>query len=244
MNTTSTRIKQIYCGKVEMINDGKRETYPSAYRKKQIDLHKTLLLTKTGFIDDTQADRENHGGEDKAVCVYSQKDYDFFKTKHHLELPTCAFGENLTILDMDDSDVCIGDRFQCGEVVFEVSQPRQPCWKISSILGIKRLTALVVKEHKTGFYLRVIQAGSISSDDTLELISRDYPKFTIEFVNQCAFNAKENQKNIKEILACDKLAKDYHESLSKRYKLKLIFYYTAQREETLFDEHSRFIPPS
>lgn len=220
MTAVGTKIKQIYCGKVEMIDDGKRETYPSAYSKEKVAPHKMLFITKTGFTDDQQADRENHGGEDKAVCVYSQKYYDFFKQMHDLGLPECAFGENLTILDLDDSEVCIGDRFQCGEVIFEVSQPRQPCWKISSIIGVKRLTALVVKEHKTGFYLRVIQEGRISADDTLELISREYPKFTIEFVNQCAFNAKENQENIKEILACDKLAKAYHESLSKRYKFK------------------------
>lgn len=220
MTAVGTKIKQIYCGKVEMIDDGKRETYPSAYSKEKVDPYKTLVITKTGFTDDQQADRENHGGEDKAVCVYTQKYYDFFKQIYDLELPECAFGENLTVLDLDDSEVCIGDRFQCGEVIFEVSQPRQPCWKISSIIGVKRLTALVVKEHKTGFYLRVIQEGCISADDTLELISREYPKFTIEFVNQCAFNAKENQENIKEILACDKLAKDYHESLSKRYQFK------------------------
>ena len=100
MSAVGTKIKQIYCGKVEMINDGKRETYPSAYRKEKVDPHKMLLLTKTGFIDDGQADRENHGGEDKAVCVYSQKYYDCFKQIHDLDLPECAFGENLTILDL------------------------------------------------------------------------------------------------------------------------------------------------
>ena len=219
-----------------MIDDGKRETYPSAYQKEQMDPQKILYLTTTGFKDDEQADRTNHGGEDKAVCVYSQKYYDFFKQIHDLDLLECTFGENMTILDLDDSDVCIGDRFQCGEVVFEVSQPRQPCWKISSIVGIKRLTALIVKEHKTGFYLRVTQEGCISLEDSLELISRPYPKFTIEFVNQCAFNAKENQKNIKDILACDKLAKDYHESLSKRYKLKEQWIQAWQKDEYVSKE--------
>ena len=220
MHSIRTDIKHIYCGKVEKINDGKRKTYPSAYRKKQIDPHQSLFVKETGFTEDMQGDKENHGGVDKAVCVYSQKQYDFFRNIHHLDLPECTFGENITIMDLDDSDVCIGDRFQCGEVVFEVSQPRQPCWKISSITGIKKLTSLIVKEHKTGFYLRVIQEGFMSTDDTFELLSRNYPKFTIEFVNQCAFNAKDNQENIKEILECDKLANAYYESLSKRYKYK------------------------
>lgn len=220
MNVIKTNIKHIYCGTVEEINDGKRKRYPSAYRKKKKYPHKSLFVNNLGFIDDMQGDKVNHGGVDKAVCVYSQKYYDFFKTIHSLELPECAFGENITILDLDDSDVCIGDRFQCGEVIFEVSQPRQPCWKISSVTGIKNLTSLVVKEYKTGFYVRVIQEGFIATDDTLELISRNYPEFTIEFVNQCSFNAKDNQENIKKILTCEKLAKAYYESLLKRYKYK------------------------
>lgn len=220
MNAIRTDIKQIYCGNVEDINDGKRKLYRSAYRKKKMDPHKSLFVNHVGFIDDMQGDRVNHGGADKAVCVYSQKYYDYFKKIHNLELTECAFGENITILDLDDSDVCIGDQFKCGEVIFEVSQPRQPCWKISSVTGIKNLASLVVKEYKTGFYLRVIQEGFISTDAPLELIVRNYPEFTIEFVNQCAFNAKDNQENIKEILACEKLAKAYYESLLRRYKFK------------------------
>lgn len=220
MDTVVTRIKSIYSGKIDEINDDKRKPYLSAYRKQKVDPAKSQFINSLGFEGDMQGDKSHHGGIDKAVCVYSQKYYDFFKMEHNIELPECAFGENLTILDLDDSDFCIGDRFKCGDVIFEVSQPRQPCWKISSILGIKNLTSLVVKEFKTGFYFRVIQEGYVSSNDSLELISRNYPKLTIEFVNQCAFNAKDNQENIKEVLECDKLAKAYYESLSKRYKLK------------------------
>lgn len=233
MTPIKTAIKHIYCGNVENINDGKRKLYPSAYRKNLVESNKNLFVNHIGFVDDMQGDRKNHGGADKAVCVYSQKYYDFFKHIHNLTLPPCAFGENITILDLDDSDVCIGDRFKCGEVIFEVSQPRQPCWKISSIIGIKNLTSLVVKEHKTGFYLRVIQEGYLSANDTLELISRSYPKLTIEFVNQCAFNAKENQANIKEILACEKLAKAYSESLLKRYQSKEYGIQNWQEDEYL-----------
>lgn len=220
MEPLRTKIKNIYCGSEEEISDGKRKPYRSSYRKKLQDVHQKQFVNGLGFINDTQSDKENHGGVDKAVCVYSQKNYDFFKQNYHLELPECAFGENLTILDLDDRDFCIGDRFRCGEVVFEVSQPRQPCWKISSIIGIKNLTSLVVKEYKTGFYFRVIKEGELSSMDTLELISRDYPNMTIEFINRCAYHAKDNQENLKEILDCDRLAEDYYESLKKRYKEK------------------------
>jgi len=87
-------------------------------------------------------------------------------------------------------------------------------------MGIKKLTAMLVKEHRSGFYFRVLQSGSIKPSDQLELISRDYPKFTIEFVNQVSFKAKNNQSNIKELLGCEKLSKAYKISLEQRYKEK------------------------
>lgn len=215
-----TKIKHIFCGKEENIEDGKRKTYKSSYKKTLVKNNTLLKINDLGFIIDNQSDRSHHGGRDKAICVYSQKYYSFFKEKHNLDLPLCAFGENLTIEDLDDSEICLGDRFSCGEIILEVSQPRQPCWKISSIIGIKSLTAMIVKESKTGFYFRVIKGGDFQKNNDLELISRDYPDITIEHINQCAFNAKENQENIKRILECDKLASAYRESLLKRYKHK------------------------
>ena len=215
-----SKIKYIFCGKEQEIEEGKRKAYKTSYKKKLVNTNELLTIDSLGFRIDNQSDRAHHGGIDKAVCVYSQKYYPFFKEKYGLDLPNCAFGENLAIEDLDDSEVCLGDTFKCGEVIFEVSQPRQPCWKISSVIGIKNLTSLIVKESKTGFYLRVLKNGKLKSNDSLELISRDYPTLTIEHINQCAYNAKDNQENIKQILKCNKLAEAYFISLSKRYKEK------------------------
>ncbi len=210
-------IKEIYCGKEESINDGKRKPYLSSYRKRALH-HSSYLITKEGFELDTQSDKESHGGVDKAVCLYSLDDYAYLEDKYKIKLPPCAFGENLSVIGVNDSQVSLGDQFACGEVIFEVSQPRQPCWKISSILGIKKLTAHLVHENKTGFYLRVLKSGRIKPTDRLERIVQKYPKFTIEYINQIAFNAKEHQEELKELLACSILAKDYAKGLAKRYK--------------------------
>jgi MOSC domain-containing protein YiiM len=215
-----SKITHMFCGQETQIDDGKRTPYKTAYKKMLMKEDQTLIVNELGFTNDTQSAKSHHGGVDKAVCVYSHKYYSFFKDTYDLNLPLCAFGENFMLNDFDDSQVCLGDIFQCGEALFEVSQPRQPCWKISSVLGIKNLTALVVKEHKTGFYFRVLQGGKIKTSDVLELVKREYPTLTIEHINQCAYNAKENQENIKHILQCDKLATAYRTSLSKRYKNK------------------------
>ena len=212
-------VKDIFCGKEQKIDTTKRKEFNSSYQKESLG-NDSYSITNTGFILDEQSDKENHGGPDKAICAYNFEYYKYLEDTYDISLPLCAFGENLSLKGVSDSDICIGDRFQYGEVTLEVSQPRQPCWKISTILGIKNLTSIVVKEHKTGFYFRVIQDGVITPNDTLKLLSRNYPKLSIEYINKIAFNAKDNQENIKEALECPKLSESYRLSLSKRYKDK------------------------
>ncbi len=207
------KILDIFSGKEETIISTKKK-FKSSYRKKQIK--GAVNVTKLGFEHDNQSDKESHGGEHQAVCVYPQTSYDFFQTQYNLDLPTCAFGENITILDVSDNNICIGDQFSCGEVIFEVSQPRGPCWKISEVLGIKKLTSLVVGEIKTGFYFRVIKEGQINKSSTLKLIKRRYEKLTIEFVANCYLKPKENQDNIKEIILSPELGERFRKGFEKK----------------------------
>lgn len=211
------KIKEIYAGRESELKK-KNKTYKTSYKKQPII--GSQLVNKEGLIEDNQSDKEVHGGEQRALCIFTQGSYDFFKEKHHIELPTCALGENITLLDCDDKDICLADQFSCGEAIFEVSQPRQPCWIISSILGIKNLTALIVKEGRSGFYLRVIKEGKISKDNEFKLINRKYETLNIEHINKCYYNAKQNQENIKEILEVAELSPFYKEDLQKRYKNK------------------------
>lgn len=216
----SSKIKNIYYGKEQILTNNKNQPYKTSYKKDPIKPDEIVAVNELGVIGDDQSEKEHHGGIDKAICIYSQKYYLFFKDKFKLNLPDCAFGENITLLDIDDSQICLGDKFKLGEVILEVSQPRQPCYKISAVLGVKNLTALLVKEAKTGFYCRVIKSGNIKLTDKFELISRNYPKFNIEYINKCSYNAKENRENIEEILNCDKISASYKTSLQKRVKNK------------------------
>ncbi len=211
------RIENIFAGKKQNIKDKRGKQYISSYKKERID--NDILVRYLGLEHDTQTDSAHHGGVHKAVCVYAKKNYEFFKNKHDLDLPLCAFGENITLLDIDDSEVCLGDHYQCGTAVLEVSQPREPCWKISSILGIKKMTSLVVKELKTGFYLRVLEEGSLNKHNHFELISRVHPQINIEFINQVYFNS--NQEEIRQVLKCKELGPAYRMSLEKRLKSKV-----------------------
>jgi len=206
-------IIEIYQGQEETIKTLKKE-FKSSYRKKQIQ--GSVYVTKLGFEKDNQSDKDNHGGPDQAVCVYPQSSYDFFKDFHNFELDPCSFGENITIDDVSDKDICIADQYACGEVIFEVSQPRGPCWKISEVLGLKKLTSLVVNDVKTGFYLRVLKEGKIDKNLTLKLIKRKYEKLTIEYVANCYLHSKKNQDNIKEIILCPELGERFRKGFEKK----------------------------
>jgi MOSC domain-containing protein YiiM len=210
-------IKQIYCGQSHLFTTQKGKEFNSSYQKQALNKEQ-YEINVNGFLLDTQSDKENHGGSDKAICVYSLEDYAFLEEKYDIQLPNCAFGENLSIINLNDKDICLGDQFQYGETILEVSQPRQPCWKISSVTGIKKLTALIVKEYRSGFYLRVLKGGRVTPDDKLILLSRTYPDYTIAFINKISFNAKNHQEEIKEVLKCEKLAEAYRDALQKRYK--------------------------
>ncbi len=192
----------------------KSKTFVSSYQKTL--LSQNIYVNKLGLENDTQCDKDSHGGLDKAVCVYPHTFYNYFLNEHKIELPPCAFGENLSILDIQDKDICLGDRYQNGNLIFEVSQPRQPCWKVSTILGIKKLTALMVTQAKTGFYLRVIQEGILDKSKGLTLISRVHEDISIEFINKASYSAKNSQKAIKKILACKELSMAYKDDLEKR----------------------------
>jgi len=210
-------VYKIYIGQEETIKTPKKE-FKSAYKKKAIIQDE--YLSDMGFVNDVQSDKKHHGGVNRALCVYPYATYEYFKKEHDLALDDCSFGENITILTYDDSDICLGDQYSFEDALVEVTQPRQPCSHISNITGIKNLTALSVKNLKTGFYMRVLKEGTIKKDSTLTLIKRVHEGITIAFINKCYFDAKNNQENIKKVLACDALSINFREELERKLKFK------------------------
>jgi len=143
-----------------------------------------VAFTSAGADGDEQADRVNHGGPDKAVLADSADHYLGWRTELEIpELPFGAFAENLTIAGLTEAEVCIGDRWRAGEVLFEVSQPRQPCCKLARRWRVKSLPALVSHTGRTGWYLRVLTDGALTAGTELELIDRPNPEVTIRRVN-------------------------------------------------------------
>ena len=139
----------------------------------------------SNLVGDGQADLVNHGGIDKAVLAYSADHYPAWRAELNIpDMTYGAFGENLTIAGLTEDSVCLGDLIQIGEVKFEVSQPRQPCWKLSRRWRNHELTGIVVRNGRSGWYLRVITEGWMEAGMPVKLIERPNPEWTIARANE------------------------------------------------------------
>lgn len=144
-----------------------------------------VFVGSTNLVGDGQADLKNHGGVDKAVLAYSGDHYPKWRDELRMpEMPCGAFGENLTIAGLSEQSVCIGDLFRVGEVLFEVSQPRQPCWKLARRWRMHELTGLVVNNGRSGWYLRVLSEGLVEAGMPVTLIERPNPSWPISRANE------------------------------------------------------------
>jgi len=142
-----------------------------------------VYLGKEDVENDHVLDRRYHGGIDKACYLYSADHYPFWKSRFPgQEWKWGMFGENLTISGLNESEIHIGDRFQIGEAVVQVSQPRQPCFK----LGVRFADQSVVDDFWNspfpGVYVRVLQAGNVQKGDELYLIDRNTESLSIKQV--------------------------------------------------------------
>jgi len=136
-----------------------------------------------GLQGDEQGDLRHHGGEDKAVHHYPRDHYPWWREQigeHPLLREPGAFGENFSSHGLDETQVCLGDRYRIGAVVLEVSQGRQPCWKLNDRFGVADMARRVQASGRTGWYYRVIQTGEIAAGETLALVERPWPQWTLQ----------------------------------------------------------------
>jgi MOSC domain-containing protein YiiM len=123
---------------------------------------------------DEQSDLSVHGGRYKAVYIYPSEHYAFWR--HELpgmELPWGVFGENLTTEGLLETDVCIGDRLRIGSAEFQVTQPRQPCYKLGIRFGREDMLKRFVASGRSGFYVSIVTEGDVGSGDGILLSRRE-----------------------------------------------------------------------
>jgi MOSC domain-containing protein YiiM len=153
---------------------------PSAIGK--LPVADLVAVGAMGLAGDEQADRTVHGGIDKAIHHYPADHYDWWRgylgDAPLLDAPG-AFGENISTTGFDEENVFLGDRFRLGTALVEVTQARQPCWKLDHRFQAKGVMAQVVKTRRTGWYYRVLEPGQVRAGDALDLVERPYPEWRL-----------------------------------------------------------------
>ncbi|MFY0598198.1 MAG: MOSC domain-containing protein [Cyclobacteriaceae bacterium] len=156
--------------------------------------------------NDHVVDRRFHGGVDKACYLFSADTYDFWKSKYSdLDWQWGMFGENVTVEGLDESDIFIGSTYSLGSAVVEVSEPRQPCFK----LGIRFATQAVLKDfiskESSGVYVRMLKSGEVKPGDEFRLIEKG-SDISIKDVFQLLYKRHKNPDLREEAIALEKLA--------------------------------------
>lgn len=179
-----------------------------------------VRLGATNLEDDGQADLVHHGGPDKAVLAYSAEHYPGWReSMNNPSLPFGAFGENFTVAGLTEADVCLGDTWQVGdEAVVQVSQPRQPCWKLARRWRIKTLALEVQQTGRTGWYFRVLTQGSVAAGMPFVLRERPHPDWTIERANRVMHTDKSDIAAALELAAIPLLSENWRTTLTRRAK--------------------------
>ncbi|OBR65258.1 cytoplasmic protein [Paenibacillus oryzae] len=177
-----------------------------------------LLLSFLNFEGDGQGDLVHHGGRDKAVCVYPFEHYPFWEKELKRPLEYGALGENLTTKGLLETEVCIGDVFELGQAIVQISQPRQPCYKLTIRYGVPEMLLKVQETGFTGFYFRVLAEGLVSRNDKLALLHRHPRKVTISYANRIMHHEKENIEGMERILRVEELSSNWKQTFQKRLK--------------------------
>ncbi|HNT39362.1 MAG TPA: MOSC domain-containing protein [Rubrivivax sp.] len=135
-----------------------------------------------GLRGDEQGDTRAHGGVDKAVHVYPWAHYAWWRARYPqqplFDRPG-AFGENLCVDGMDEASVCLGDEWRIGSVRLQLTQGRQPCFRLNLRFGVREMAAQVQDSLRTGWYFRVLEPGLLATGDVPVLLRRPHPDWSV-----------------------------------------------------------------
>ena len=163
----------------------KDEAYVSGIWKEQSD---ELSVGFDQINGDQVANPEYHGGSDRVVCVYPFEHYAHWEGIFGHTLTPSAFGENLTVAGMKEDQVCIGDVFQIGEAVLQVSQGRYPCSTINKRNNNHLLFKRIIQTGYTGYFFRVLEEGKVTANSQIKKLTAHPDQITVSSIHHLYFH--------------------------------------------------------
>ena len=133
----------------------------------------SIFLGEKDVENDAVIDRRYHGGIEKAVYAYSENHYKYWKNIYpNLDWQYGMFGENLTISNLEETEIKVGNQYKIGESIIEVTKPREPCMKLGLRFGTQKVVKQFWDSTKCGVYFKVLQTGNVAKGDKLILVKK------------------------------------------------------------------------
>lgn len=189
-------------------------TVPSGFVKRPV--LEPVFLSKEGLEGDEQADKKNHGGVDKAVCVYPLDRYPYWNARLGRVLGGASFGENVSLSGLTEDEVCIGDVFRVGEATVQVSQPRGPCFKLAAHNKVPKLPLWLQETGYTGWYLRVLQEGLVQVGDRFIFVSRSAEPVSVREANRVKYFGIDDAAAVARVMRQEAVSDSWRRSMLKR----------------------------
>ena len=182
---TTPFVQAVFAGRPKTITDDQGTWVSSILRSPVLG---RIEVGARGLVGDAVA-QPYHGSPDAAVCAHLLDHYLFWNAHLGMHLEPGMVGENVTLADITEDQVCAGDVIKVGTAILQVSGPRIPCANLARRIGRPDWITLTLTENRTGFYLRVLQPGSIERGEPWLLSERPAPAGTIPAINRCMFLA-------------------------------------------------------
>lgn len=176
-------LEGIFVGGPKTQRDERGEWVSSIVRRR---VDGRVSLGSEGFEGD-KVTQPYHGGPEAAVCVHLADHYSFWREQYGVELPHGHLGENLVLTGMSEDEVHAGDIMRMGTALVQVSGPRVPCETQARRAGRVDWVKLTIRENRTGFYLRVLEAGVVQDQDRWVLKERLNEQGSIPAINRCLY---------------------------------------------------------
>jgi len=162
---------------------------------------------------DGQGDLAAHGGEQRAAFVYQIESYRYWQEQlKRTDFVHGQFGENFTVEGLPDDAVCIGDRYQIGGAVFEITQPRVTCYRVGIRMNEPRMPSLLTSSGRPGFYFRVLQEGEVGAGDEIVKAGEANERMTVAEVNALLYSPNHPRDQLERVLRIESLSPGWRAS--------------------------------
>jgi MOSC domain-containing protein YiiM len=183
--------------------------------KHPISSQERVWVRKLNIEGDGQADPKYHGGVDMAVYAYGADSFPWWNEKLGRAVTAGEFGENLTLSELKENELCVGDVIESGECRLQVVEPRFPCFKLGIRFDDPGILKTFMESRRPGIYFRVLNEGQIQFGSTFRVIEKDPERVPLLELFRTKIPGEMNREALKRCLNVKSLSDKWRQKITK-----------------------------